>query len=318
VAADKPRPRFDPDCPFCPGNEHLLPGIIQQTASGTPPGWGTRVVSNKFPALQSEPGMPPSGECGLARPGYGFHEVIIETARHDADLATLSEEEVVGVMHTCRDRYEMLATKPGIAAVLVFRNHGEHAGASLSHPHSQAIAIGMAPPRLAQATAYARTYHAEHGSCPTCDEIDCELDNGRRVVEATERFVVLVPFAAGTPFELRLLPRRHHASLSQCDDQTLIELAHLLRRTLQRLKAALGDPPYNYVIECGAVADRGAPYAHWQLRLMPNLGTPGGFELSAGLPINPSLPEDDARLLRATAAGVPAEISFHAPGGMAP
>lgn len=296
-------PAFEPDCPFCPGNERQLPGIIEETASDEAPGWRVRVVPNKYPALTPQADMQAStGGAGSVRAGHGFHEVIIETARHDADPATLSESDLRAVIRAYQRRYVELAARPGIEAVLVFRNHGRGAGASLPHPHAQVVATGMMPPQLAVAAAWARAQYAETSRCPTCEALEFEQNDGRRIVETGERHLLMVPFAAASPFEQWLLPRRHQASFAQADDGELAEFGRLLRRALYRLKSRLGDPPYNFVIESGTVGGADAHCLHWRLRLVPDMVRPGGFELGAGLPINPSRPEDDAQSLRGAAA----------------
>ncbi|MEJ1996405.1 MAG: hypothetical protein P8X75_14565 [Limibacillus sp.] len=130
--------------------------------------------------------------------------------------------------------------------------------------------------------------------------LETELVEGTRVVEKTESFVVLVPYAAANPFEMWLLPRCHQASFGRMDDVELREFAIILQGSLQRLKAVLDDPPYNFVVESWEPADN--DFAHWRLRIVPGLTTPGGFELGSGLAINPNCPADDAEVLRTESA----------------
>jgi len=125
------------------------------------------------------------------------------------------------------------------------------------------------------------------------------LRDRRRVIEETEHFVALVPFAAAGPFEMHLLPLRHEASFARAEARELAELASLLPCAVRRLKAVVGDAPYNFIID-SAITTEPIPYLHWRLRIVPELVVPGGFELGAGLPINPSQPEEDAKHLRAT------------------
>ena len=295
-------PHLDPSCPFCPGNEWMLPGIIEEVTREAPPGWHTRVVPNRYPAVSPDDAdrLPPS-PIGVAVPGSGHHEVIVETARHDADLSTLPRADADAVVQTWRRRSLALMERPSVRSVVVFRNHGRPAGASLAHPHSQVIATGIVPPRLAATAEWARSSYARNGRCVVCHAMEHELANGSRVVEVTGHFLAIVPFAAMAPFEQIILPRRHQSTLGESDDTALADLGPLLQRTLRRLAAVAENPPYNLVIEAVGKDDVEAPWLHWRLRVRPDVVTPGGFELGAGLPINPSRPEDDAAALRATA-----------------
>ena len=76
-------PRLEPTCPFCPGNESQLPGIIAEARRSRPPGWSVRIVPNKFPALTPDaaPGHLMPG-LHVMIGGYGAHEVVIEHPRH--------------------------------------------------------------------------------------------------------------------------------------------------------------------------------------------------------------------------------------------
>jgi UDPglucose--hexose-1-phosphate uridylyltransferase len=299
AAADRPQARrFDPQCPFCPGHENQLPGIVAETRAHAPPHWSVRVVPNKYPALTPDVDVAPD-RPREARDGYGFHEVIIENPRHDADLASMTEAEVEAVVVAYRDRASELLYRPGIEAVVLFRNHGARAGASLPHPHAQVVAIGMVPPMTALSEAWGVHYHAEHGRCPTCDEIAGARHSNVRLVEQTENFVALVPYAAEYPCETWILPVHHQPWFVDIDEAASKDFARLLRRTLLRLRLVHDDPPYSFVIDAADWRHRLSPFLHWRLRIAPKLASWGGFELGAGMAINPSIPEHDATMLRA-------------------
>lgn len=292
-----PSVAFDPSCPFCPGNEAMLPRVIDEVAAEVSPGWLARAVPNKYPAVSSEVPWEASS-TGRVLAGFGHHEVIIETPRHNAGLTELSEAEITAVVQMYRNRYRALAACSGIASVLLFRNHGAGGGASLAHPHAQVIATPLVPPRIAAARAWAKAEYERSGHCAACAEIAAELENGRRVVEVTEEFVLAVPFAAGRPFELVIWPRRHRSSFGNISDAETTGFGRMLQRALRRLAAACDDPPYNFAIESGTIQPGDLPYAHWALRIVPDTVRPGGFELAGEMPINPSKPEDDAEILR--------------------
>ena len=104
---------FDPTCPFCPGNESQLPPIITEIASTDRPGWSTRVVGNKFPIVSQRVERCEGGPFYETAEARGFHEVVIESPRHDSDLTTMSTTEVRDVLLTYRDRHDALMAVEG-------------------------------------------------------------------------------------------------------------------------------------------------------------------------------------------------------------
>lgn len=300
AAAVPKRPPFDPDCPFCPGHEDRLPGIVAETRVKREPGWTVRVVPNKFPALQVGQKVMNRDCRHVFAEGYGFHEVIIETPRHDADLVSMTDLEVEAIISMYRDRSRHLLAQSRVEAVVLFRNHGWCGGASQSHPHAQVVALGFLPPGVKAWADWAHLYHLQKERCATCDEIAIERDLKSRVVEDVQDFLVLVPFAAEHPYEMWIVSKRHQASFLDLSDVQCREFALLLRRTLRRLRRACDDPPYNFVIDSASRGHLQSPWLHWRLRIAPDLATVGGFELGAGMAINPSVPEHDASLLRAS------------------
>ncbi len=300
--------RVEPTCPFCPGNESQLPGIIAEVHRDEPPGWSVRVVPNKFPALTPDAApvsLLPS--LHMTTSGYGAHEVVIEHPCHDADLTRMDDGEITAVIECYHQRFTELADRSGIETVVLFRNHGPRGGASMRHPHAQLIALGLATPKLRFMADWACRRYRETGRCPTCEEIELETKLGERIVDETRHFLALVPFAAERPYEVWLVPKRHQGSFTEIAEDELNDLGIQLRQSLQRLEAAHGDPPYNFVIESAGKSGCGAPHVHWRLRIMPELVTAGGFEIGTGMAINPSSPEQDAETLRAL-------VDFHRGG----
>jgi UDPglucose--hexose-1-phosphate uridylyltransferase len=286
-------------CPFCPGNEAELPPILLEIPAAAAPGWSVRVVPNKFAALGPTTDGETIHDSGhTVRPVYGFQEVVIESPRHDADLSTMTDAEVETVVSVYSRRTKHLLGEDRIETVVLFRNRGPGSGASLAHPHSQLIALDLLPQRMERIAQWSSRYLKENGICPTCQEIAIERKTGTRVIEETRCHLAIVPFAAERPCEILIAPKSHQASFTDANEMELSDLAHLLRRSLGRLRRACGDPAYNFVIESAAKRDLGSPSLHWGLRIMPDLVTWGGFEIGSGIPINPSCPESDAAFLR--------------------
>ncbi|MDD3800393.1 MAG: hypothetical protein PHE36_14575, partial [Novosphingobium sp.] len=292
---DAPPADYDPACPFCPGNEHMLPPLVEEKAhEGRPGGWYTRVVPNKFPILAQDEGWPDDPLAG----GYGRHEVIIETPRHGADLPDLHPDEALAVIDTWQGRFRAALALPGIEAVILFRNRGKGAGASIAHAHSQLVALPMVPPRLAVAHAHALAHWEDHRGCATCDYLRRERETGERVVEHSGPFAVLVPFAQQAPFEQWIVPRDHRPLFGQEGAEERRALAGAIQRAIRRLKAVAGDVAYNLALEPGSPEARHEPATHWKMRVIPDLVTPGGFEMVSGLSVDPGSPEADVSRLR--------------------
>lgn len=287
-------PEYDPKCPFCPGNEGELAPIVAEWPGRDGAPWQVRVVENKYPAVRPcEAGAALSASAHVKR-ACGRHEVVVETPLHCADPSR-PQADVQTVLEAYRQRCLELIGR-GAASVLAFRNHGGRAGASMPHPHSQILALDVTLPRLEAIAAWSRAEYERRSVCVTCEMLAQELRERSRIVEAGARYAVLVPYAAASPCELWIVPRRHASGFTR-PGEDLTELARMLRSTLRRIANHLDDPPYNYVFE-SFDAGGDAPWLHWRLRIVPRLGAAAGFEIGSGIPINPSRPEDDAQALR--------------------
>ena len=89
--------------------------------------------------------------------------------------------------------------------ILIFKNHGEAAGASLEHSHSQLIALPILPINVVQELEGAKQYFLSKERCVFCDIIRQEKDGGIRVVAETE-FMTSAPYAPRFPFETWIMP----------------------------------------------------------------------------------------------------------------
>ena len=292
------------DCPFCPGNEAKTPPEIlagRPPGSGpNQPGWSYRVVSNMFPALRIEGELDPSGEGLFDRMnGVGAHEVVIETPDHRATLATLSTDALADVLLAFRERLLDLRKDPRFEYALVFKNHGEAAGASLEHPHSQLIATPIIPVMVAEELAGSARYYAMKERCVWCDIVRQERREGRRRIVEANGFVALAPFAPRFPFETWILPVAHGAAYEDSGVDQLRGLAGLLGDFLRRMNRVLGDPPFNFMLHTAALRETQLDSFHWHLEIIPKLTRVAGFEWGSGFFINSVPPEDAAEALRA-------------------
>jgi len=290
-------------CPLCEGNEDRTPPeVLAFRENGTPPnspGWSLRVVPNKFPALRIEGDLDREGEGIYDKMnGIGAHEVVIETPHHTETLATLPLKSVENVLWAYRERIIDLRRDPRLRYILVFKNYGSAAGASLEHSHSQIIALPIVPTRVREEIEGSKNYFLYKDRCVFCDIIRQELQQRKRVIFENSHFISIAPFASRFPFETWILPKGHQPSYELEQGLLYAKAAEALSDILRRLKQVLDDPPYNYIIHTSSFPEQDRDYYHWHIEIMPKLTKVAGFEWGTGFYINPTPPEEAADYLR--------------------
>lgn len=289
-------------CAFCEGREAETPpevyAIRPAGAASNSPGWQVRVVPNLFPAVKTAPGTSSVAELvpGAVFTGYGVHEVVVETPRHETSLAHLPLEQFRDLLTVYRDRLIALRDDPRLAYVQVFKNHGAPAGASVEHAHSQILAVTEVPREMKAELSAASDCHVRVGRCVFCDLIDREMAAGERVIVAGEHVVAVAAWAGRFPYETWLLPRRHASRYDSLESGELADLAFVLRLVLRRLAAVAGDPAYNIVLHTAPQFEPAAHY-HWHWEILPRMTGIAGYELATGCYLNPLPPEDAAKQL---------------------
>jgi UDPglucose--hexose-1-phosphate uridylyltransferase len=296
----KPKGGF---CPLCAGNEDKTPAEIlayrQEGTAPNTPGWRLRVVPNKFPALRVEGEINREG-VGLYDKisGIGAHEVIIETPNHEDTLPRLSPKHFEEVLWAYRERMLDLKKDIRLRYAMLFKNHGEAAGASLEHPHSQLIALPIVPHLVSEEMAGAKDYYGYKERCIFCDIVRQEIQQGERVVLENAEFIVICPFASFSPFESWIIPKRHASYFEECQVRDIQSLGGIFQETLKRLEKALNFPPYNFTLHTTPFNARHLEYYHWHFEIIPKLTKFAGFEWGSGFFINPTPPEEAAKFLR--------------------
>jgi UDPglucose--hexose-1-phosphate uridylyltransferase len=298
----KAHPSRDGKCPFCPGNEAMTPPEVFALRDGgarNSPQWNVRVVPNKFAALRAD-GADEPRQVGIysARDGFGAHEVIIESPEHNRDLWEMEVGQVEQVVEAYRQRFLAYESGEMLPYVLIFRNHGQRAGTSLVHPHSQLISAPVMPHQLHVELRGAADYWEYLGRCVFCTMIDQEGRGDERTVLQTEHFLVVTAYAGRYPFETWILPKRHAIRFADMSEEESADLARVLRETLGRLAGCLNRPSYNFAIHTVPAALHNMRAYHWHMEIFPRITTLGGFELGSDIYINVMAPEDAAQYLR--------------------
>ncbi|MDX2097498.1 MAG: galactose-1-phosphate uridylyltransferase [Leptolyngbyaceae cyanobacterium bins.59] len=285
-------------CPFCKETFSSEETVLLEVPNSAGTDWQVRVVPNKFPALspELEPRRSLSG-IYLELPGYGHHEVLIETPEHHQVLALMPCSELERVVEAYRLRYQSLMKIRENLWIIIFRNQGRIAGSSLRHPHSQLMTTPIVPRHRRWHEDEAQRYFDEWGQCAYCDILEFERYERRRVIAENESYLAFIPFAAEVPFEIWILPKEHQSEFGAITPEQVSQFAAILKTVLLKLYQKLNNPDYNYAILTAARYRVAEPHNHWYCQIRPRLTTPAGFEIGSGISINPSLPEADADFL---------------------
>ncbi len=296
------------NCPLCAGREAETPGEIVAVRQNPPPdaSWWTRVVPNYDPVFKVE------GELGRKGEGMydkmnsiGANEIIIESPYHDKRPEDLGLDQMVRVVTIYRDRMVDLERDARLRYTLIYKNVGRVAGAVFSHPVSYVVSTPVMPKRVKEELDGAKQHYAYKERCIFCDLMHEEMRVGTRVVIETRHFIAFCPFASKFPFEVWILPKRHHCAFQEIRNDEIEDMALILSTILKKLRSLFDGLPFNYFIH--SAPNRiprkdhwhtlGEDY-HWHLEIMPRLLRISGFEWASGLYVLPTSPENAAQYLR--------------------
>jgi UDPglucose--hexose-1-phosphate uridylyltransferase len=287
-------------CAFCAGNESMTPPEIETVPNNDGTSyWKVRVVPNKYPALKIEGGLEKRG-IGLydMSNGIGAHEVIIETPDHTKDMDRYSPEEMRDVVSMYLRRSRDLKNDTRFKYILLFKNVGRLAGASLEHSHSQLIALPVIPKRVAEELAHCKSYYEYKDRCLFCDVIAQEIAEDTRVIGQNDLFMAFTPYVSRFPFEVWIVPKKHNSDFLSIGDEEVSAFSEALHHVIQCLTTVVGPCPYNFLIHSSPLDNPQRPEYHWHLELIPRLTPVAGFEWGSGFYINPTPPELAAQHLR--------------------
>lgn len=310
---EPPIPATDePPCPFCPGQESRTPPelfALREQGPANGPNWHVRVVPNKRPvlAIEGEPDRRGVGVYDRMR-GIGAHELVIEAPEHRLRPAQIPLFQFAAALNASRQRMIDLQRDGRFKYILLYRNYGVAAGATIHHPFEQLVATPVTPLSVVTKLESARRHFHVKERCVFCDILAQEIDDGSRIVHMDERFVCFAPYASRFPYELWLFPRRHQHQFADLDQEGVESLAAHMLEVFRRMETVLGDPPFHWMLINAPNVNAGVPRSgfwstipwdwHWHIEILPRLMPLAGFEWGTGFYINPTPPEDAAAFLR--------------------
>ena len=227
-------------------------------------------------------------------------EVVLYAPDHDARLPDLPLDHVRLVVDLWAERTAALGSRPDLAYVLVFENHGEAVGATIAHPHGQIYAYPDVP--ALPATELARL--ADGHRLLEDDRPELDRDRARRLAGVG---------AVGADLPVRHAGRAARARAPTCpslDDDERDRVRLGVRRGAAPARGRVRPADAVHVLDPPAALRRRRLAAGVDAR-RDRRPAPGaracmryvaGAELGSGAYLNPVAPEDAAANLRAVDA----------------
>ncbi|MEK9130458.1 MAG: galactose-1-phosphate uridylyltransferase [Patescibacteria group bacterium] len=264
-------------CVLCP--DGIFKNLIKDHI-GSLKKWEVLTLENPFPAVT------------INNPkAYGIQEVIVDTPDHIKELEDLSIEHISKVLEMYAKRTKAISKNKKIEYILIFKNNGGRAGASLQHSHSQIFATNFLPPHLFDKSQKIQEYKLKNGTCVYCDVIKKESKSPRFVWE-DKNIIAFTPYASMHNYEIWILPKRHLDNITYLNQAEKKSWATVLKIILKKIEI-LGLP-YNYYFH-QVIHDENQ---HLYMKIIPRGSVWAGVEIGSGIIINPIAPEDAAKFYK--------------------
>jgi len=271
------RKKMVPSCIFCPDNLKDVPSLYQKGAKDD---WQIKVIANKYPAVSKD-----------NKDAYGQQDVVIETPDHTLELEDLSVDSIADLLEAYSERTKEISKDGKIEYILIFKNDGGVAGASLQHSHSQIFATQFLPPHLFDKSQRQQAYKLQHGHCVYCDVIERE-SKGPRLIYKDENVIAFTPYASIFNYEAWIMPLAHRDNITELTLSERKSFARILKHLL--VKIGQLDLPYNFYFH-QVINDNDQ---HLYMKVVPRGSVWAGVEIGSGLIINPIDPDEAAEFYR--------------------
>jgi len=238
----------EPPCPFCPGKEGDEDEYYRIGGENGDAHWKVRVIPNKFPFTP-------------------HHELVLNSPDHHISFDEFSVDQINLIFQAYKHRFNEHHHK---GQVYIFHNHGQKAGESIPHSHTQ---VAVVPEKV-------------YLDLPRLQNVS---EDEKSAVES-KHFFVFCPHFSVWPDEVWIAPKRKGLLFGEINKDEIDDLSGVFSTLIKIMTARHGGEfPYNFYIY---------PGGDWYMRLIPREKVTGGFEVGTGVFVNTQNPQETMEFLK--------------------
>lgn len=292
-------------CPLCPTKDINNPTEISEKDSEIV------VFENKYPTFCRDADKVEESIFGEdfiryeRKESKGICEVIVYSSKHDLFIEDMRNDDISNLVRVWQDRFHELSSVEFIKYVHIFENKGKEIGVTLTHPHGQIYGFPFIPPILEKEYKSSKEYFKKNNRCIHCEIIKRETSEGIRVVLQNRGFLAFIPFYAKWPYEVHIYPIRHLETICDLNEDEVECLSAILKKIINGYNELFNlRMPYVMGIHQSPSDNKKHKYYHFHFEFYPQYRARNkmkylaGCELSAGMFINDTLPEEKALELK--------------------
>ncbi len=303
--AKEKRPKYDPHCYLCPGNQRANGEVNPQYK-------GTFAFTNDFSSLLEDipDKMENRNDLLIAKSEKGICRVVNFSPRHDLTLAEMKENEIENVISIWQNEFKSLSSNPAINHIQIFENKGALMGNSNPHPHCQIWAQNSIPLEPSKELKQFKQYYKKHNRSILTDYLNLERKLKERIVFENSSFTVVVPFWAVWPYETLIISKRKISNILQFKKREKKDFANALSITTKKYDNLFQTSfPYSSGLHQAPVDGKEYKEWHFHMHFYPPLLRSSsikkfmvGYEMMAE-PQRDITPEFSAKILREISIG---------------
>jgi len=141
-------------------------------------------------------------------------------------------------------------------------------------------------------------FYDKNKQCLWCGIIQEEINNDKRVVLRTKKYIAFEPFASRFPYETCIMPLDHISSFNMLSFNDLKELSQICSKIIPTVYETTCQADFIINIHHINVPSKFNHCLHWYMRIIPFVNNWAGFEIATSMNINSISPEDCALNLR--------------------